>query len=201
MYTLYGTLASRAFRVGWMLEELGVPWELVQAPPHSEAIYSVSSAGKIPALVLDDGTVLTDSVAIMSFLADRHSALTHAPGSPERARQDALLHRLNSDMDGLLWAASLHGRILPEERRVPAVVETLKWAFAHGLDSLAGEFVGPFLMGDLMTPADMLATHCLGWARMAGFPLENETMMAYAKSMTRRDAYRSARARMAPPDS
>ena len=200
MYTLYGTLASRAFRVGWMLEELGQPWDLVQAPPHSEAIYAVSKAGKIPAMVLDSGEVLTGSVAIMSFLADRHAALTFAAGTPDRARQDAMLHRLNADMDGLLWAASLHSRILPEEHRVPGVVESAKRAFGQSLADLAKDFEGPFLMGEVMTPADMLATHCLGWARMAGFPLENDTMMTYAKSMTRRDAYRSAREKMAPPE-
>lgn len=201
MYTLYGTLASRAFRVGWMLEELGQPWTLVQAPPHSEAIYAVSAAGKIPAMGLDSGEVLTDSVAIMSFLADRHGALTFAAGTPDRARQDAMLHRLNEELDGLLWTASLHSRILPEDLRVPGIVDSAKRAFARNLSGLAKEFEGPFLMGGQLTPADLLATHCLGWARMAGFPLENETMTAYAKAMSRRDAYRSAREKMAPPES
>lgn len=200
MYTLYGTLASRSFRVGWLLQEIGQPYRLVQAPPHSEAIRAVSPEGKIPALALDSGEVLTDSVAIMSFLADRHGALTHAPGTVDRARQDALLHRINEEMDAPLWMAARHLRILPEERRVPAIVDTLHWQFAGAMEALAGHMDGEFLMGETMTVPDILLTHCLGWARIAGFPMENETIRAYARRMTARAAYGAARAAMAPPE-
>ena len=98
MYTLYGTTRSRAFRVMWTLEELGQPYEMVAAAPRSPEILAVNPSGKVPALDVD-GTILTDSVAIMSYLADKHGGLTHPAGTLERAQQDALLHRLNDEFD------------------------------------------------------------------------------------------------------
>jgi glutathione S-transferase len=50
------------------------------------------------------------------------------------------------------------------------------------------------LMGDTMTIADIVLTHCLNWAYGAKFPVENEKMLAYAKTMRGRDAFKRAQA-------
>ena len=71
MYTVIGHPQSRALRVIWALEELGQPYELVKAMPRSEEILKYNPLGKIPALI-DGEDVLTDSVAIMTYLADKH---------------------------------------------------------------------------------------------------------------------------------
>ena len=67
MYRAYGHVRSRAFRVLWMLEELGVEYEYINHRPASEAMKSINYSGKVPALEVD-GTVITDSAAIMNFL-------------------------------------------------------------------------------------------------------------------------------------
>jgi len=195
MYTLYGSFTSRAFRVAWMLEEIGQPYDVVVSGPHGAAIMAVNPTGKIPALAVE-GKILTDSVAIMTYLGDRHGAMTHPAGTLDRAEQDALTHTLNDEFDSLLWTATRLGRILPEEYLAPQAIPGLKWEFARHLDRLAERMKGPFLQGDEMTHADILATHCLNWAAVAKFPMENEKMRSYAKTMTRRDAYRRARKKM-----
>lgn len=196
MYKVYGAVASRALRVIWLLEEIGQPYELFQVKPHSPEALALNPSGKIPALVEGDA-VLTDSVAIMTYLADKHHALTYPAGTIERAHQDALIHTLLDEFDAVLWTAARHRAFLPEELRMPGISDSLKWEFERNLERLAKRFVGPFLQGDKMTIADILCVHCLGWAKSAGFPTDNEVMMTYAKTLRDRDAYKRTMAQMA----
>lgn len=195
MYKLYGTFTSRTQRVAWMLEEIGAEYEVVPVKQHSPEVLAVNPAGKIPTLEVD-GDILTDSTAIMTFLGDRHEAMTYPAGSVERGRQDAMTCRLNDEFDAVLWAAARLTRIVPEELRVPDVVPALHWDFERNLRGLERDFAGPFLLGDRMTLADILATHCLLWAGGAKFPVESEVLKPYLHEMTARPAYAAARAKM-----
>ena len=192
MYKVFGTVNSRAFRVLWALEEIGAPYEFIPAGPRSDTVLALNPSGKVP--VLQDGDdVLTDSTAIITYLADKHGKLTYPAGTIERAHQDALTHALLDELDSTLWIATRHGFILPEDRRVPEIRPSLEWEFAQSAVRLADRFKGPYLQGDKMTIADIVGTHCLNWAIGAKFPLESETLLAYAKSMRARDAFKRAR--------
>jgi len=194
MYQLVGNITSRAFRVIWMLEELGLPFEHIKAAPGSEEAREFNPAGKVPVLLVD-GEPLTDSAAILSFLTDRHGDFTYPCGTIERARQDGFTHFINDELDATLWTAARHSFMLPEERRVPEVKESLKWEFARSVDELMRRMGdGPFLMGDRMTVPDILATHCGNWAYAAKFPLENEAFNAYVKRMRARPAFQKVKA-------
>ena len=193
MYKVIGKTQTRAFRVLWALEEMGVAYTQVAAGPGSDEAKAFNPSGKIPALEVD-GTVLTDSVAIMSYLADVEGQLTFPAGTVERAQLDALLHRLNDEFDAPLWAAIKHERILPEDLRVPAILPALKWDFQRSIDRLEADFKGPFLMGETMTIADILAVHCLNGAHGMKFPV-GDTLKAYTKSLRSRDAFLRAAAR------
>lgn len=195
MYTVIGTGKSRALRVIWMLEELGVPFEHVSAPPRSEGVTAVNPAGKVPVLVVD-GVPITDSTAILTFLADRHGRLTHPAGTLDRARQDSLTQFLLDEFDAALWMAARHSFILPEELRHSAIKDTLKWEFARSCATLVGRMgSGPFLMGAEMTVPDIILTHCLGWAEGAKFPVEVPALRDYAAAMRARPAFQRAAAR------
>lgn len=192
MYRVIGTVKSRAFRVMWMLEELGQEYELVLAPPRSETALQYNPNGKVPALV-DGDDVLTDSVAIMTYLADKHHALTAPAGTPARARQDAETCWLIDEMDAILWAAAKHSFILPEDKRVPQIIPSLHAEFtrnANGLSDRLGK--NEFLMGDAITLPDLLAVHCIGWAFGAGFPAIPDSLKAYSKRLRARPAFRAA---------
>jgi glutathione S-transferase len=102
---------------------------------------------------------------------------------------------VNDELDGTLWTAARHTFILPEEKRVPGVKDSLKWEFRRSVDELMRRMgAGPFLMGDRMTVPDILAAHCANWAFAAKFPLENEKFNAYAKRMRDREAFKRVRA-------
>ena len=195
MYTVIGTARSRAMRVLWMLEELEQPYEHVPAAPRSPEALAASPTGKVPAL-RDGGEVLTDSVAIMTFLADRHGALTHPAGTHARARQDAATHLVLDEFDAVLWAAARHSFVLPEERRVPAVKETLRWEIARAgerLERMLGD--APFLAGDTITVPDILAVHCLGWASAAKMDPGSARLAEWAAGLRERPAFGRASAR------
>ncbi|MFD1340902.1 glutathione S-transferase family protein [Litorisediminicola beolgyonensis] len=192
--TVIGTRMSRTFRVLWMLEELGLDYTHTPAAPRSDTVRDVNPQGKIPVLV-EDGFVLRDSTAILTYLADKHGALTFPAGSPERAQQDALTFRILDEIDALLWTAARHSFILPEEMRVPEVKESLKSEFACNLQGLSEEIEGPFLMGETLTIPDLILCHCGGWAMTAKFPEAPRAFKDYAKNLRSRPAFERAAAR------
>jgi len=194
-YTLIGTVKSRAMRVLWTLEELGLEYEHVAAAPRSEDVTRFSPAGKVPVLVVD-GVPITDSVAIMTYLADRHGALTFPAGTLERARQDSLTNLILDEVDAILWTAAKHSFVLPAEHRVPAIKDSLQWEFARSQSNLVTRMAedGPFLMGETMTIADILFAHCGGWAINAKFPITEQRLRDHIAMMRDRPAFHRASA-------
>ncbi|KZY47999.1 glutathione S-transferase [Roseovarius sp. HI0049] len=188
MYKVIGSRASRGLRVLWMLEELGQPYEHVPAKPRSDEALAANPSGKIPALEVE-GRTITDSVAIMTYLADRHGALTYGAGTLERARQDALTLMILDEVEALVWMAARHSFVLPEDRRVPEVKNSLKWEYEQVLPRLEAALEGPFLTGEMMTIPDMLLTHCLSWAERAGFADAPAGLADLRSRMEARDAF------------
>ncbi|MGR3547399.1 MAG: glutathione S-transferase family protein [Roseovarius sp.] len=193
MYDVIGSRASRAFRVLWLLEEIGVEYNHLAVAPRSPEALAANPSGKIPAL-RDGDAVLTDSTAIMTYLADKHGQFTHAPGTVARARQDALTHQILDEIDGTLWTAARHSFVLPEEHRVPAVKESLKWEYERNVARISEALTGPYLQGQTMTIADILLAHCLMWAGKAGFPDAGEKLNDYVAMMLARPACQRAAA-------
>ena len=196
MYTVVGSIKSRAFRVMWMLEELGQSYDHVPAGPRTPEARAYNPSGKIPALK-DGDEILTDSVAIMQYLADKHGALTAPAGTVARARQDAMLFWLIDEFDAILWAAAKHSFVFPEDQRVPAIKDSLKAEFARSAGILSERLEGPFLMGDAITVPDLLAVHCINWSIGAGFPAVDDTLGTWAAELRKRDAFKAVRDREA----
>jgi len=196
MYKVIGGVKSRALRVMWVLEELGQPYDHVAAAPQSPEVMAFNPAGKIPVLV-DDDVPITDSLAIMTYLADKHGALTFPAGTLDRARQDSLTHFIMDELEGPLWMASRHSFILPEEMRMPAIKDSLKWEFERSQTILVTRMAedGPFLMGETMTIADILLAHIGGWAVTARFPWTEQRLRDHTAMMRDRDGFQRVMAK------
>ena len=195
MYTVIGSTRTRAARVVWMLEEIGQPYELIPHRPGSAEVKDYNPAGKVPVLLVD-GATLTDSTAILQFLADRHAVFTCPAGTLDRARQDGFTQLILDEVDAVLWTAARHSFILPEEMRVADIKPPLKWEFTRNserLSALLGS--GPFLMGAQMTVPDLILTHCLVWAIAAKFPETDARLVDYLTMMQARPAYQRTMAR------
>ena len=88
--TLYHHPFTRAANVVWMLEEVGVPYELRfvdlnQGEHKSPEILALNPMGKLPILV-DGDTVVTESAAIALYLGDRFAPGRLAPAMQAAAR-------------------------------------------------------------------------------------------------------------------
>jgi glutathione S-transferase len=99
MIILHHLENSRSQRVLWLLEELGLPYELrryardrttLQAPPE---LFKVHPLGKSP-VITEDGVTVAESGAIVEYLLDRHGAgrLRPAAGTPQRLQFTYWLH-------------------------------------------------------------------------------------------------------------
>lgn len=194
MYTVIGSIKSRAFRVMWMLEEIGIDYDHSPAGARSEEAQKYNPLGKIPAF-LDGDEVMTDSIAIMTYLGDKHGKLTAPAGTVARARQDAVTLWLIDEFDAILWAAAKHSFVFPKEKRVPEVKDSLKEEFLRSADILTQRLDGPFLMGEQITIPDILAVHCLNWAIGANFPRVPDKLNLWAKEVRARPAFKAVQAR------
>lgn len=172
MITLHHLNFSRSTRVLWLLEELGLDYELktyerdrnFRAPPELSAVHPL---GKAPILV-DDGLVLAESATILRFLEDKYGdgRLVPAPGKPDRAIHDEWLDYVES-------SAAL-----------PAMF-TLLGAKTGGLSAGLAGFTGPeltkaltfisnrvkdrdYIMGDRLTLADIQMSYLVAALRNAG---------------------------------
>jgi glutathione S-transferase len=88
--TLYYHPFSRATNVVWMLEEVGVNYELrwvdIMAGAHkSPELLALNPMGKLPILT-DNGVVITESAAIALYLGDRYAAGSLSPALDDTAR-------------------------------------------------------------------------------------------------------------------
>lgn len=89
MIRLHHIPGSRSMRVLWLLEELGLSydlqhWSLTDGSLRSPEFLAMSPAGRIPALEIDDRAIF-ESGAIVQYLTEREGRLAPQPGDPERA--------------------------------------------------------------------------------------------------------------------
>jgi len=197
MYKIIGFPQTRAMRVIWLLEELGEPYVIDPAMPQSDAIKAVNPSGKVPALA-DGDLVVTDSVAICTYLADKHGKCTFPAGTPDRARQDSFTQFCVDELEGPLWTAAKNTFVLPEDVRVPAIKDTCRFEFARALKALEGRLgEGPYVMGEKFTIADILIGHCASWAVVAKFDLPSDgPLYDYFKRLRSRDGYKAMKAKL-----
>src|ERR1700730_4332454 len=74
---IYGTARTRAFRVLWMAEELGLDYEHIPMEPgaagaRQPGYLAINPNGRLPAID-DDGLILWESLAINIYLAKKHA--------------------------------------------------------------------------------------------------------------------------------
>jgi glutathione S-transferase len=90
-YQLYARKGSGSFAVEVAFEEIGVPYDRIWINKETEQLarlWEVNPAGKIPVLVLPDGTAMVESAAILMHLSNVHpeANLAPVPGTSLHAR-------------------------------------------------------------------------------------------------------------------
>ena len=129
MITLYHCHAARSFRPLWMLEEMGLPYDLkmLPFPPRvfAKEYLALNPLGTIP-LMIDGETRMTESSGICHYLGTRHGPTPLVVGVDEPA-YGAFLNWMYFSDATLTFPQTLvlrYSQLEPEERRNPQVATT-----------------------------------------------------------------------------
>jgi glutathione S-transferase len=186
---LYEFGPTRSIRVRWTLQELGVDFEPIRvnllAGEHQRPEFlKINPAGKIPVLV-DGDLVLTESVAIVLYLAEKYSGKGILPARlEERAQVNRWLLFAATELEQPLWRISRHTALYPEEQRLPADVVLASREFKDMAAVLEKYMQGRrFVAGDSVSVADFVMAYTLDWGNedklLDGCP----QLLAYMKRM------------------
>ena len=171
-YILYYSPGAASMAVHWMLLEMGVEFEtrlvdLDAGEQRSEEYLRLNPMGRVPTLVVD-GVPRTESAALLMLLAERHpdAGLAPRPDSPERAEWfEMMIYLANTLLPAMrAWFyAAADGE--PEgAAAVKSFARVQIEASMTRLDSLIGDG-RPYLLGDRLTTADLLAVMLMRWTR------------------------------------
>lgn len=172
MYKLYARKNAGSAAVEALLSVLGVAHELVEVKKSGDGsppdwFLAINPRGEVPALQLPDGSVMTESAAMMIHLADAHpeAGLAPAVGTARRAQY-------------LRWMVYLAAAPYTSDLRMyyaqrfstdPTHAEAIK---AKAIIDLARDFdlftsgigEGPFIAGATLSAADIYAAMLLSWS-------------------------------------
>jgi glutathione S-transferase len=167
---LYEYAPTRSIRVRWMLQELGIDFESVTVniaagEHHSPEFLKINPTGRVPVLV-DEDLVLTESVAIVIYLAEKYP---HKGLIPTDILQRSQVYRwllfTTAELEQPLWRIWYHTGVYPEHLRLPEEVSLARQDFADQVGVMEEHMQGrQFIVGNTVTVADFTCAYTLDWA-------------------------------------
>lgn len=215
--TVHHLERSRSHRVLWMLEELGLPYELVEYRRDPEtmrapaALKKVHPLGKSPVIDVD-GVVYAESGAILEQLVDvANGALRPEPGTEAHRRYRFFLHYAEGSLMPPLLVSLITSQL--RGKKVPFLVRPIGKAIAAQIDGaftnaelqsnvafLEAELASrPFLAGDELSAADVQMSYPV-WALLSRSNAPAPNLRAYHERLKARPAYARAIERGGPID-
>jgi glutathione S-transferase len=196
---LYGVRQSRAARSLWALEELGIPYELVEtatgAETKSAEYRAINPNGRIPALV-DGDLTLFESMAINLYLARKYDKGGLQPRTPEdEARAVQWSFWCMTELEPQLMIVLMNRMFLPSNQRDEAAAATAEEKLGPALQVLDGALAGkPYLLGPAFTIADLNVASVLSWALFAKVDLtKTPNVKRWLQECVARPAFAKAR--------
>ena len=209
MLTVHHLEKSRSTRILWLLEELGVPYELKRyqrnpktmlAPPELKKIHPL---GKAP-VVTDEGKVLAESAIILDYILDTYGKGRFRPeaGTDARRRYDYWMHYAEGSAMPPLLLKLIFGTV---KRKAPWLIKPIAKGIAN---QVLASFVDPALkthfdwveselgkstwfVGDELTAADMQMSYPVE-AAMVRADGTRPNMKAWLERVHARPAYKKA---------
>ena len=189
MLKLYGTPPTRALRVVWLLNELGLehelhPVDLMQDEHHQQDFLSLNPAARVPVLV-DGNLVLTESAAIQLYLAEKYPQAGFIPETLEdRAQMYRWMFFLVTEVEQPLWRIARHTFVYPDEKRIPQDVELARQECLEMIEVLERHMSErEFMVGDRLSVADFNAAYTLDWANTDEMLASAPRLRDYLKAM------------------
>jgi glutathione S-transferase len=198
MLKLYHAPWSRSVRIVWLVEELGVPYELRSAPlepPAPKPFSQKTPFGKVPAIE-DEETVMFESGAILEYILEKYSGGRLAPPRGSRLRGPFLqwVHFADSTAFAGLGNIAWHTQFRRDAEELPQAMSDYRGWAAAALDALESALVGKdFVLGSEFSGADIMLGYTLLVAKSFGvLSQEHPNVERYLTRLTARPALRKA---------
>ncbi|MBP1873951.1 glutathione S-transferase [Ensifer adhaerens] len=189
MMKLYGLGPTRSLRALWALQELDadfefIPVNLLGGENRHPDFLRLNPAGKVPVLV-DGDMVLTESAAIVMYLAEKYAAKGLMPADlTERAQAYRWSLFAVTELEQPLWRISKHSFLYPEDKRLPEDIALAREEFAAMAQVLESHMDGrTFVVGDRISIADCVTVYVIDWGNEVGLIDSCPNLKAYLERM------------------
>jgi glutathione S-transferase len=152
----------------WAVDFEAIPVNMLASEHRSPAFLKVNPAGKLPVLV-DGDMVLTESIAIVLYLAEKYRDKGLIPiDLQQRAQLMRWLLFTTTELEQPLWRIARHTALYPEGKRLPGELALARDDFAEMANVLEEYMNGrQFVVGDRVTVGDFVLAYTLDWAKTA----------------------------------
>ncbi len=192
--TLYYLPGSRAQRVRWLLEELGLDYklhylDLFKGEGNTPEHLALHPLGQLPVLKIDDSAMF-ESGAIVQWLADNNPDKDFSPAldSPQRRKFNQWMYFSVTSLEAPAWEIILHSKILPEDMTVKQIIPFATRNLLQVFTVLDKELKGKnYMLDNKFSAVDIMLGYILMW-----FPEHLETfsnLNSYKQNLQRRPAY------------
>ena len=181
-YTLYSYARSGGAMVEAALAEIGVACEIQKVDLRSDeqrapAYLAVNPHGKVPALVTPEGDLLTETLAILLTLDERHpeAGLLPLPGSAERANALRWLAFAATELYPVVEILDYPARFAPSADAAAATRAVALGIWRDRLHTMEDQLPGnaPYLLGDRCSLTDIYWSVITRWGRQPGWTAEH----------------------------
>jgi len=199
MITVYGAPPTRALRVLWMLEEMGLPYEVrkVDFATRMEDVDFISAnpAGAFPAIREGEVTMM-ESCAILEYLGARHgpTPLAPPPEDPSWPAYMSFLHFGEASLCSPMNVTIASRFFAPDEHKQNWGADYAVDNFVRKSQVLAERLKkSPYLAGETFTAADISCGYAIGLARNFGAGERLDPVVSdYHERLTERSAFKKA---------
>ena len=195
-YTLYGDLGSGAFSAEAALAEAGAPYsfELVSLEKNEQkepAFLAINPSGKMPALRLPEGEIVTESAAILLTLADHFPQARLLP--PQASNDRAFAYRWLAFMAGEIYPiveiVDYPARFVPDGAAADALRAKARDRIRERISIIERMIRGPFLLSNGFSILDIYAAMLTRWSLEPDWKRANiPKLMALAEAVSQRTA-------------
>ena len=199
MIKIFHAPGSRSVRIIWLLEELGLDYELevLKRGEVNEAFIEASPFSKLPTII-DGDIVMSESVAIVQYILQKYGDGRLEPDHDSNQYAEYLqwLNFGESVLIDPIVSILINKVFRPEEHRHEYSVQSAEKSFAKMIITLNSIMEGrTYIMGNDFTAADIINGYTLRLAdNLQLLPGEpgTENVVNYFKSLASRDAYQKA---------
>ena len=165
-FVLHSEANSGAVAVEAALTLIGLPYQVVETTTGDPNGSPGTPYGQVPALRLPGGEMMTESAAILVWLADSHPAARLSPAwaAPERPAFLRWMAFVSAQIYAHYWARDFPVRVVKDPTAQAEVRASLEARIAHGWEVIeAGITPGRYLMGDEITVLDIYVMVVSRW--------------------------------------